>query len=132
MAKQKAQGAAQAKAVSRHPGGVRKVRVSKKNGAHFKRQHRLPVDLDMMISSSKVQEQPKYKSEFIKVPNLDKKEKKLEYRMTKSQDPPPGFSFIPVGNPELSNACKEISREKEYLIFVVTVSCIFSSRQLTD
>jgi hypothetical protein len=36
--------------------------------------------------------------------------------------PPPGYTFIPAGNPELTNALKDFAREEGYKIFAVTVS----------
>ncbi|TWU74070.1 hypothetical protein ED733_004011 [Metarhizium rileyi] len=34
--------------------------------------------------------------------------------------PPPGFEFVPIGNPGLTKACKDLSREKDAMIFVVS------------
>ena len=49
--------------------------------------------------------------------------------------PPPGFEFIPIGNPLLSSECKELSREKDYMIFIVSVrqswKCLVIVRLLT-
>jgi hypothetical protein len=67
----------------------------------------------------------KYKSHFEIQENTDKKQKKLEFLKTDKKEPPPGFTFVPVGNPELSSACKEISRETDALIYIVSVSIIF-------
>ena len=64
----------------------------------------------------------KYKSTFELQENTEKK-KKLEYQVTTDKNPPPGFTYVPVGNPELSRACKELSRERDYMIFIVSVSC---------
>lgn len=40
---------------------------------------------------------------------------------TTDRNPPPGFEFVPIGNPELTKACKELSREQEAMIFIVCV-----------
>ncbi|KAH0496273.1 hypothetical protein TgHK011_003644 [Trichoderma gracile] len=61
----------------------------------------------------------KHHSYFELVENKEKK-KKLEYQVTTESTPPPGFEFVPIGNPELTAACKEISREKDAMIFIVS------------
>ncbi|KAK7753857.1 hypothetical protein SLS62_004223 [Diatrype stigma] len=75
----------------------------------------------------------KHKTYFESVENTDRKKKKLEYKcavlivsqqITTDRIPPPGFEFIATGNPDLTTACKELSREQDALIFIV-------SRQLT-
>lgn len=45
----------------------------------------------------------------------------LVAQVTTDTNPPPGFEFVPIGNPELTNACKELSREQEAMIFIVSV-----------
>jgi hypothetical protein len=79
----------------------------------------------------------KHKSWFEFIENKDKK-KKLEFEVTgrrgtpltevltqgqftENRDPPPGFEFVPIGNPALTTACKELSREQGAMIFIVTV-----------
>ncbi|KAL6796006.1 hypothetical protein GGI42DRAFT_101163 [Trichoderma sp. SZMC 28013] len=61
----------------------------------------------------------KHHSYFELVENKEKK-KKLEYQITTEKTPPPGFEFVPIGNPQLTAACKEISREKDAMIFIVS------------
>ncbi|KAI2631708.1 hypothetical protein GGS21DRAFT_157814 [Xylaria nigripes] len=63
----------------------------------------------------------KHKSYFEAVDNADKK-KKLEFEVTTAPDPPPGYEFIPVGHPELSQECKELSREDNAMFFIVSMS----------
>jgi hypothetical protein len=73
--------------------------------------------------------QIKHKSYFEAVENADKK-KKLEFEITTSPAPMPGFEFVPIGNPELTQACKDLSREHDAMIYIVSV-CIatpFSSQ----
>jgi hypothetical protein len=42
-------------------------------------------------------------------------------QFTEDRRPPPGFEFVPIGNPALTTACKELSREQGAMIFIVTV-----------
>ncbi|KAF7544550.1 hypothetical protein G7046_g9766 [Stylonectria norvegica] len=63
----------------------------------------------------------KHHSYFEFVDNKNKK-KKLEFEVTTRKTPPPGFEFIPIGNPELTTACKELSRDKDAMIFIVSNS----------
>ncbi|ORY64372.1 uncharacterized protein BCR38DRAFT_213068 [Pseudomassariella vexata] len=62
----------------------------------------------------------KHKSYFEAVENEDKK-KKLEYQITSNRSEV-GFEFIPTGQPELTRLCKELSREKGCMIFIVSDS----------
>ncbi|OAA71270.1 hypothetical protein ISF_01821 [Cordyceps fumosorosea ARSEF 2679] len=61
----------------------------------------------------------KHHTYFEFVANENKK-KKLEYETTIKRTPPAGFEFVPIGNPDLTTACKEISREKDAMIFIVS------------
>lgn len=47
-------------------------------------------------------------------------------QFTENREPPPGFEFVPIGNPTLTTACKELSREQGAMIFIVTVCYNFS------
>ncbi|KAK3989834.1 hypothetical protein QBC44DRAFT_308170 [Cladorrhinum sp. PSN332] len=70
----------------------------------------------------------KHKSWFEFVENKDKK-KKLEIQIMESREPPPGYEFVPIGNPTLTTMCKEISRERGAMIFIVTSRLgVFSQR----
>jgi len=42
-------------------------------------------------------------------------------QFTEKKEAPPGFEFVPIGNPALTTACKELSREQDAMIFIVTV-----------
>lgn len=44
----------------------------------------------------------------------------LVFQITTKSTPPPGFEFVPIGNPALTKACKELSREKDAMIFIVS------------
>ena len=46
----------------------------------------------------------------------------LSHQITIKADPPPGYTFIPAGNPELTQALKEFSRQGDHKIYAVTVS----------
>lgn len=80
------------------------------------------VDLPARLQLGK----PTFKSYFEFQENKDKQDKRLDTSVTRDKNPPPGFSFVPVGNPELTKKCKDISREREHMIFIVSV-CIPSS-----
>lgn len=43
----------------------------------------------------------------------------LEY--TTNTQSPTNFSFVPLGNPELTTVCKELSREQGALMYIVSV-----------
>ncbi|KUJ18104.1 uncharacterized protein LY89DRAFT_614606 [Mollisia scopiformis] len=62
----------------------------------------------------------KYQSYFEFADNPEKKEKRLEFTVTDDARPPPGFVFIPIGDPILTNKCKELSRERDAMIFIVS------------
>ncbi|RYP93726.1 hypothetical protein DL770_000098 [Monosporascus sp. CRB-9-2] len=63
----------------------------------------------------------KHKTYFESVENTDKK-KRLEFEITTDRHPPPGFEFIATGNPDLTTTCKELSREQDAMIFIVSDS----------
>ncbi|KAF7922596.1 uncharacterized protein EAE98_008122 [Botrytis deweyae] len=63
----------------------------------------------------------KYQSYFEFAENTEKK-KKLEFQVTNDPHPPPGFTYVPIGDPTLTNACKELSREQNAMIFIVSRS----------
>ncbi|RFU26043.1 hypothetical protein B7463_g10293, partial [Scytalidium lignicola] len=69
----------------------------------------------------------KYHSYFEFAENTEKK-KKLECQVTDNATPPPGFEYVPIGNPELTKACKELSREQDAMIFIVSGSKETNSR----
>ncbi|TDZ34767.1 hypothetical protein C8035_v002545 [Colletotrichum spinosum] len=63
----------------------------------------------------------KHQTYFEFIENTDKK-KPLLFEITGSNQPPPGMKFIPIGNPELTERCKEISREEGALVYIVTTA----------
>ncbi|KAK4189977.1 hypothetical protein QBC35DRAFT_472222 [Podospora australis] len=72
----------------------------------------------------------KHKSWFEFIENKDKK-KKLEIEFTETTEPPPGFEFVPMGNPVLTTKCKELSREQGAMIFIVTMPGTGANRELS-
>ncbi|KAL1838334.1 hypothetical protein VTJ49DRAFT_2795 [Mycothermus thermophilus] len=101
------------------------------SGSHAKERHKrdrrggryldpsAPVPPDLVVRRERPQISSKHKSWFEFIENKDKK-KKLEIEFTTNVEPPPGFEFVPIGNPALTKACKELSREKDAMIFIVT------------
>lgn len=89
------------------------------------RQNRSQYDLSAPVPegfvTKTIQPKSKHHTYFEFVANENKK-KKLEYQFTPKKEPPPGFEFVPIGNPALTTACKEISREKDAMIFIVSSS----------
>lgn len=57
------------------------------------------------------------------------KKKILESEVVTSRTPPQGFEFVPLGNPALTSACKELSREQGVKIFIVSVCLRQPTRQ---
>ncbi|KAH8899539.1 hypothetical protein GQ53DRAFT_314951 [Thozetella sp. PMI_491] len=80
----------------------------------------IPAPAELVARPNRPQPNPRHKSYMEFVENSDKK-KKLEYRHTHDPQPPPGFEFVPVGNPDLTAKCKELSREQEVLMFIVSI-----------
>ncbi|KAF4988899.1 hypothetical protein FGRMN_9480 [Fusarium graminum] len=81
--------------------------------------HTAPVPSGF-VAKPAIPKTTKHHSYFEFVENKDKK-KKLEFQITTKKTPPPGFEFVPAGNPQLTQACKELSREKDAMIFIVSV-----------
>ncbi|KIW67842.1 hypothetical protein, variant 2 [Phialophora macrospora] len=52
----------------------------------------------------------------------DPKDKKLPTVVAFTENPPPGYTFIAAGNPELTNALKEFASRGQHKIFVVTIT----------
>ncbi|KAK0626066.1 hypothetical protein B0T14DRAFT_509080 [Immersiella caudata] len=88
----------------------------------------LPPGLNARLDKPKPSS--KHKSWFEFVENKEKK-KKLEFEFTEDRHPPPGFEFVPIGNPALTTACKELSREQGAMIFIVTSTYGRFSRTLS-
>ncbi|KAL2205124.1 hypothetical protein CC79DRAFT_1370944 [Sarocladium strictum] len=91
--------------------------------ARHKKMHKMLVGANAPLPAGLVAKPtiPKLKHHtyFEIVENKDKK-KKLETKITTDRQPPPGFEFVPMGNPVLTTACKELSRERDAMIFIVS------------
>ncbi|KAM0349816.1 hypothetical protein ACHAPU_003650 [Fusarium lateritium] len=81
--------------------------------------HTAPVPSGF-VAKPAIPKTTKHHSYFEFVENKDKK-KKLEFQITTKKTPPPGFEFVPAGNPQLTQACKELSREKDAMVFIVSL-----------
>ncbi|KAK3943501.1 hypothetical protein QBC46DRAFT_377262 [Diplogelasinospora grovesii] len=110
-------------------------------GSHAKERHKrgrrgnvidwtAPLPPGLVARPDRPQPSSKHQSWFEFIENKDKK-KKLELKITEDSNPPPGFEFVPIGNPALTKACKELSREQEAMIFIVTSSNGIFSRELS-
>ncbi|KAL0470621.1 hypothetical protein QR685DRAFT_259042 [Neurospora intermedia] len=89
-----------------------------------------PLPPGLVAKPDRPQCSSKHKSWFEFIENKDKK-KKLEIEFTENREPPPGFEFVPIGNPTLTTACKELSREQGAMIFIVTSSNGQFSKELS-
>ncbi|KAK3304254.1 uncharacterized protein B0T15DRAFT_234100 [Chaetomium strumarium] len=89
-----------------------------------------PLPPGLVARPEKPKISSKHKSWFEFIENKDKK-KKLEFEFTEKREPPPGFEFVPIGNPALTTACKELSREQGAMIFIVTASSQGVSKRLS-
>ncbi|KAI0596023.1 hypothetical protein F4775DRAFT_585154 [Biscogniauxia sp. FL1348] len=90
-------------------------RAKMERAQHY--QDRIWMNLNPLKEPPKV----KHKTYFESVENTNKK-KKLEFQIMTDRHPPPGFEFVPTGHPELSQTCKELSREQDAMIFIVSDS----------
>ncbi|SPQ27640.1 d487d256-7fb5-4afb-b3ad-b0d068a0370c [Thermothielavioides terrestris] len=111
------------------------------SGNHAKERHKrdrrgnlldwsAPLPPGLVARPEKPRISSKHKSWFEFIENKDKK-KKLEFEFTDQREPPPGFEFVPIGNPALTTACKELSREQDAMIFIVTSPAPGFSNRLT-
>ncbi|KAK4179925.1 hypothetical protein QBC36DRAFT_307742 [Triangularia setosa] len=100
-------------------------------GTHAKSRHKkdrkgntvdwaAPLPPGLVAIPDKPQLSKKYKTWYEAVENKNKK-KRLEFEFTQNRQPPPGMEFVPIGNPALTTLCKELSRERDAMIFIVTV-----------
>ncbi|KAK4228479.1 hypothetical protein QBC38DRAFT_414617 [Podospora fimiseda] len=122
-----------ASAKERHKKGIKRT-----TGHDWK----APIPPGLVAKPDRPRVMSKHKSWFEFIENKDKK-KKLEIQVTErkttfrwrlepfveTREPPPGYEFVPMGNPALTSACKEISRERGAMVFIVTSSQgVFSKR----
>ncbi|KAK4678510.1 hypothetical protein QC764_308320 [Podospora pseudoanserina] len=107
-------------------------------GTHAKSRHKkdrkgnpvdwaAPLPPGLVAIPDKPQLSKKYKTWYEAVENKNKK-KRLEFEFTQNRQPPPGMEFVPIGNPALTTLCKELSRERDAMIFIVTsMNGVFSA-----
>ncbi|KAI0853740.1 hypothetical protein F5Y00DRAFT_223469 [Daldinia vernicosa] len=100
---------------------VRGVRALNRRAKMERAQKQQPDDTWRALNPLKEPPRMKHKTTFELVENTDKK-KKLEFKITIDRHPPPGFEFVPVGYPQLTQMCKELSREQDAMIFIVSDS----------
>ncbi|KAI9738490.1 MAG: hypothetical protein M1818_005387 [Claussenomyces sp. TS43310] len=108
MTRRKAAAAASVKA-------IQKRREKRKGRTDWTRKIAAPGNL----VAKPVIPKSKHHSYFEFAENTDKK-KKIEFLITDKKEPTAGFTFVPIGNPELTNACKELSREDGALMYIVS------------
>ncbi|KAI1802742.1 hypothetical protein F4811DRAFT_554582 [Daldinia bambusicola] len=102
------------------PAPARGVRALNRR-AKIERAQRHQDDAWRALNPLKEPPRMKHKTTFELVENTEKK-KKLEFKITIDRHPPPGFEFVPVGYPQLTQMCKELSREQDAMIFIVSDS----------
>ncbi|KAK3314969.1 hypothetical protein B0H66DRAFT_535865 [Apodospora peruviana] len=111
------------------------------SGNHAKERHKkdrhgnlhnwaAPLPPGLKARPDRPQLSSKHKTWFEFIENKDKK-KKLEFEFTEDPNPPPGFEFVPIGNPALTARCKDISRERDAMIFIVTSASGHFSKALS-
>ncbi|OBT96677.1 hypothetical protein VE01_04198 [Pseudogymnoascus verrucosus] len=129
MPREKARGAALADAAARRPAAVQKHRKGKKGresarvakvSSRLKGVPPPPLLPRTDLVAAPVHAKLKYANSYWEFTENKEKKKKLEFAITNDKTPPAGFTFVPVGNPELSRACKEVSREEGAMIFIVS------------
>lgn len=129
MPREKARGAAHADAAARRPAAVQKHRKGKKGrDAAARVAAKVPKPRARAVPppradlvAAPVHAKLKYANSYWEFTENKEKKKKLEFCITNDKTPPAGFTFVAVGNPELSRACKEVSREEGAMIFIVSV-----------
>lgn len=42
-------------------------------------------------------------------------------KLSLREKPPPGYTFIPAGDPQLTNRCKKIAKDEQLTVFIVSV-----------
>ena len=121
MAREKANGVAHAGAAARRPAAVQKHKKGKKGREGGAKVAKVPKPPRPDLVARPAHAKLKYDNSYWEFQENKEKKKKLEFSITNDKTPPAGFTFVPVGNPELSKACKEMSREEGAMIFIVSV-----------
>jgi hypothetical protein len=123
MPREKAHGMAAAAAAASRPAGMHRHKQKNRNSGTGIAKALVVAELVAKPTAPKL----KYKNSYWEFQENKEKKKKLEFQVTDDKTPPAGFTFVPVGNPELTKMCKELSREEDALIFIVSVGRIFLS-----
>lgn len=118
MAREKTKRTAIADAAGRRPAAAQRHKKTRKFHDAGARPPRPPPP---HLVGKPVQQKLKYGNSYWEFQENKEKKKKLEFSISNDKTPPAGFTFVPVGNPELSRACKELSREEDAMIFIVSV-----------
>ncbi len=42
-------------------------------------------------------------------------------KLSLREKPPPGYTFIPAGDPQLTNRCKKLAKDEQLTVFIVSV-----------
>ncbi|EFY88169.1 hypothetical protein MAC_05775 [Metarhizium acridum CQMa 102] len=92
----------------------------RRRNQRFQSDHLAPAPAPQGVLAKPTLPKSRHHTYFEFVENTDKKEKILQVKETEDKIPPPGFEFVPIGNPGLTKACKDLSREKDAMIFVVS------------
>ena len=147
MGKKKKALAAKATATNADRLARRAAREAKRNAKkeHRKRDRKMytadqwaiPAPQHLVAKLDVPKHSSKYQSYFEFAENTEKRDKRLEFKVyittmamplidisfqiTNDANPPPGFVFVPIGDPALTNACKELSRDRDAMIFIVSV-----------
>ncbi|KIN05556.1 hypothetical protein OIDMADRAFT_153816 [Oidiodendron maius Zn] len=134
MGKKKKAAAVAAKAAAVARAARRTAREERKIARSAKKEHKkrdrkaytadmwaVPAPSHLVARLEIPKHKSKYHSYFEFAENTEKK-KRLEFKVTDDSNPPPGFRFVPIGHPALTNACKELSRERDAMIFIVSGS----------
>ncbi len=80
-----------------------------------------------VVLESTSKEQNKLRSVVRRTKGFPRGTTYLNDQITFRADPPPGYTFIPAGNPELTAALKEFARRGDNKIYAVTVSASHAS-----
>ncbi|OJD20769.1 hypothetical protein ACJ73_07895 [Blastomyces percursus] len=65
---------------------------------------------------------PKVRKHKIIMETITQEKKKLRSVISFEAEAPPGYTFIPAGNPEFTNACKEMCRQDGLQVFAVSTT----------
>ncbi|PGH05619.1 hypothetical protein AJ80_08311 [Polytolypa hystricis UAMH7299] len=70
----------------------------------------------------RARDKPKIRKHKIIMESITQEKKKLRSVISFEAKAPPGYTFIPAGNPQFTNACKEICRKEALKVYTVTTT----------